>query len=407
MDRTANPNPVKSAPTQLKYQRVEAEIRQLAQTLPVGAKLPAERDLAVTYNCNFLTVRKALKQMVDDGTIIRRIGSGTFIARHSGENLPIGGEKRIGVLVFQESNAYAYRILQSLAHTGLEENLDLRSSWVRDFSEDALLQAAQLKRDGCVALTLPWFPHERTEEIRTFVEKCPLPVSLAMLIPGLERNCFIEPSLFGSGSGIDGLCRYYHSLGQRRIAFLGPDSSNDVILQRRLTEFVRYTSRENMPSPCGLVPPGAKAMDQLAERWKAYRGDLAIICYDDEHALRFITAMHKIGLSAPADFRIVGCNDTEASRYSDPPLSTVHQYFDYISHWLLKSALALSEGTVCQSTQPPRLQMLVRHTCGGRDMIDDSFRSRFEDLDIVLDQSFDAAPAKPMDDPALETSAAA
>jgi len=40
-------------------------------------------------------------------------------------------------------------------------------------------------------------------------------------------------------------------------------------------------------------------MDQLAQRWKTFRGDLAIISYDDEHALRFMTAMHKIGLSAP------------------------------------------------------------------------------------------------------------
>ncbi len=75
---------VKNRPTQLKYQRVEAEIRQFAQTLPLGAKLPAERDLAVSYECNFLTVRKALKRLVDDGTIVRRVGSGTFIARHPG-----------------------------------------------------------------------------------------------------------------------------------------------------------------------------------------------------------------------------------------------------------------------------------------------------------------------------------
>ena len=394
--------------TQLKYQRVEAEIRQLAKTLPLGAKLPAERDLAVSYDCNFLTVRKALKQLVDDGTIVRRIGSGTFIARAYGSEIGAnGGNKRLGVLVYQKSNPYAYRVLQAIAHAGLEQDVDLQSGWVRDFREDALSQVHRFKKDGCVALTLPWFPHDKVEDVRAFVKNCSLPVSLAMVIPGLEKNCFVEPEIFGSSTVIDDLCRYYQALGHRRLALIGPDTANDVILQKKLTAFVCHTSRENLPSPCGLVAPGAQAMDQLAERWKPYRGDLAIISYDDEHALRFMTAMHKIGLNAPEDYCIIGYNDTEASRYSDPPLSTIHQNFNYMGHWLIKSALALAKRQVCQSSQPPHLQMLVRSTCGGRDKIDDAFRARFPDLDIALekDEPFDDSPALPSDGaPALETS---
>ena len=376
------------APTQLKYQRVETEIRQLAHTLPLGAKLPAERDLAVSYNCNFLTVRKALKHLVDDGTIVRRIGSGTFIARHHSANTgPVAGEERVGILVYQRSNEYAYRLMQSIAHAGLKQRADLQSGWVQDFGDDALVQADQFKKDGCGALILPWFPHERAEEVREFVQRCPLPVSLAMLIPGLERNCFVQPSIFGLSTAIEGFCRYYRMLGHQRIAMIGPDSNNDLILQKRLTSFICYTSRENLPSPCGLVAPGAQSMDQLAERWKTYQGDLAIISYDDEHALRFMTAMHKLGLSAPEDYCIVGYNDTEASRYSDPPLSTVHQNFDAIGDGLLKTALALAHDKVSQASDLTRPQMLVRGTCGGREKITDAFRSLIPEMDIILETS--------------------
>lgn len=380
---------MKIARTQLKYQRVEVEIRQLVRTLPVGAKLPAERDLALSYNCNFLTVRKALKQMVDDGSIVRRVGSGTFIARRQDDapSATSRGGKAVGMLVYQESNAYAYRMVQAIAHAGLEQDVDLRSGWVRDFSEEALAQANQFQKDGCVALTLPWFPHERSEEVRAFVQNCPLPVSLAMLIPGLEKNCFIEPQLFGTSTSvaIEALCRYYSLMGHRRIALIGPDAVSDVLLQKRLSAYACYTSRENLPNLCGLIGPGAQAMDQLAERWKGYQGDLAIISYDDEHALRFMTAMHKIGLSAPGDYNIIGYNDTEASRYSDPPLSTIHQNFDYIGEWLLKSALCLAQKDVCQSPENPRLIMLVRSTCGGRDKIDDAFRDELPDMDITVE----------------------
>lgn len=385
--------PLKSAPFQLKYQRVEAEIRQLARTLPVGAKLPAERDIAISCECNFLTVRKAFKRLVNDGTVVRRVGIGTFVARnHGAENFASNAsneKKRLGILVYQGSNDYAYRVLQAIAHAGLDQGVNLVSGWVQDLGEGAGSLANKLRDEGCVALILPWFPHERVDDVREFMRRSPLPVSLAMPIPGFEKNCFIEPGVFGTNIGLQDICRYYQSLGHKRIAFIGPDSTNDMILQKMLTAYACYTSRENLPSPCGLVAAGAHVMDQLAERWKPYRGALAIISYDDEHALRFMTAMHKIGLSAPEDYCIVGFNDTDASRYSDPPLSTVRQSYDHIGHWLVKSALALGEGRVCQSSsfKNPRLNLLVRSTCGGRGKIDDAFRSRFQDLDIVMESN--------------------
>lgn len=374
-------------PTQFKHKQVEMEIRQLAQTLPIGARLPAERSLAASYGCNFLTVRRALKELVDDGTVVRRIGSGTFVSRHAPES---GGvrrsDRRVGVLVCQGGNAYAYRVLQAIAHAGLEQKVELRSSWVRDFCDDGLAQAKLLEQEGCVALTIPWFPHDRIDEVRTFVRTCPLPVSLPLVIPGLEGNSFEQQEVFGGSLQVatEALCEYFFALGHRRIALVGPDSATDVVLQKELSAYACYTSRENLPNFCGLVRPGAQAMDQLADRWKAYRGDLAVISYDDEHALRFMTAMHKLGLSAPEDFQIVGYNDTEASEYSDPPLSTIRQNFDYVGHWLLKSAMGLAEGVPCQSTRLPRPQMLVRATCGGADRIDGAFREGLPNLDIVV-----------------------
>jgi len=387
---------------QLKYKRVELELRQLAATLPVGAKLPAERNLAIEYQCNFLTVRKALKQLVNDGLITRRIGSGTFIARKSNGSAENGSgprSNRVGLLVYEKGNAYAFGVLQAMAHVSLTESIELRSCWVRDFSDDGLRQAEMLVKEGCTAITLPWFPHTMTEEIRNFVRRCPVPVSLPMLIPGLERQCFIKKNDFGRAllSGTEGLGRYFMQLGRSRIAFLGPDAPGDLVLQQKLGSYSCFTSRENLATICGLVPTGSQAVDQLARRWKSYRGDLAIISYDDEHALRFMTAMHKLGLSAPTDFSIIGYNNTDASHYSDPPLSTVAQSFDHIGHGLLKSALALAKDELCQFSETPVLKFLVRQTCGGRGHIDASLAAvlRELNLEIVKESPAHNAESKP------------
>jgi len=386
---------------QLKHKRVELELRQLASTLPAGAKLPAERDLAIEYQCNFLTVRKALKQLVDDGLITRRIGSGTFIThKESGKEANGSGPRpnRIGLLVYEKGNAYAFGVVQAIAHVSLTQSVELRSCWVRDFADDGLRQAEMLVNEGCVALALPWFPHTMTEEVRSFVHRCPVPVSIPMLIPGLEKQCFVEKNDFGRTllSGTEGLGRYFLRLGHSRIAFLGPDSPDDLVLQQKLGSYTCFASRENLPTVCGLVPPGTQPMDQLAQRWKPFRGDLAIISYDDEHALRFMTAMHKLGLSAPSDFSIVGYNNTDASHYSDPPLSTVAQNFDYIGQGLLKNALAMSRGEICHFAETPALKFLVRQTCGGRDRIDDSFSAMMREvnLDIVRENSAVPSPER-------------
>jgi GntR family transcriptional regulator len=45
-----------------------------------GDALPSERDLAATADVSRVTVRKAVQQLVRDGVLIQRHGSGTFVA---------------------------------------------------------------------------------------------------------------------------------------------------------------------------------------------------------------------------------------------------------------------------------------------------------------------------------------
>lgn len=394
----------------LKHQQVERSIRELALTLPLGARLPAERNLATSYGCNFLTVRRALKALVDDGTVVRRIGSGTFVARHPapGETGSRERPERVGVLVYRNSDAYAYRVLHAVARAGATKGLDLRSSWISDFGAEAVAQARRLAAEGCVTLVLPWFPYAEVEAVREFVGRSPLPVCLPLPIPGLERNCFMEPSRFGGGTqrATELLCTYFRKLGGEHIAFLGPDSPSDLILQKALSAYVCRVSRDGAPSVCGLVRTGAASMDHLAERWARLGPGLAVISYDDEHALRFMTAMHKRGLGAPRDFRVVGFNDTEASAFSDPPLSTIPQNFEIIGEWMLNNALALAKGEVAKSPHSIKPRLLVRGSCGGRGRIDEAFRASLEDLGVLLLDDAAGAPARAAP-PAFAVSAAA
>lgn len=373
---------------QLKFKRIENELRELIATLPPGSKLLSERSLAENYSCNFLTVRRALKNLTDEGLIQRRVGSGTFVLGTTPvSSAPVVAqrENRVGVLVYQRGNDYSHKVLHALAEVASEENLELRTSWIQGFDPKGVEQAKQLVSEGCSVLTLPWFPIESARELGAFVESLPVPVSLPMPVQGLEDRCFEHPSIYGTSSirVTRALCRYFRLLGHERIALLGPDSPGDTVLQQKLSGYSHYMASEGLENTCGFVDESTAAMDRLAERWVKYRGELAVVSYDDNHAFRFMTSMHKLGLSAPEDFAIAGYNDTEVCLHCDPALTTVRQDFLYIGRWLLKSALAMGRGTTEQSMAPARLQTIVRGSCGGAGRITSDFREALPELELV------------------------
>lgn len=354
------------------------------QSLPVGARLPSERKLAEQYGCNFLTVRRALKSLVDEGIVVRRAGSGTFLARHVSTN-PGRSVERLGVLVWRAERAYSPRALQVLAHEAELGGVSLLAAGVTNLAKEGAEQAVRLAGEGCGAIILPWFPHDRVDEVRAFVRACPVPVSLPSPVPGLEHNSFEPLERFSRDiiEMVERLCGYFHALGLRRIALLGPDRPGDVVLNRIVGAYVCHTSRLNLPNFCGLVGPGEDAMERLARRWAELRGDLAVISYDDEHALRFMAAMGGVGLKAPEDFRIVGRDDTEAGPCGDPALSTVSKGFAHAGHWLVRNAIALAGGGRDQATASPTPRLFVRGSCGGAGRIDERLRQRLPGIDIV------------------------
>ncbi|MFH1496462.1 MAG: substrate-binding domain-containing protein [Verrucomicrobiota bacterium] len=368
-----------------KHQRLEAELRRLATALPEGARLPAEQELARRHDCNYQTVRRALKALVEDGTIVRLVGKGTFVAKRAKAEIvagaPAGGV--VGVLMWSSGHGITGRIMASLTKAADEVGAGLRSVWIGDFEKDAVMGAAVLAKQGCSALVLPWFPPNQTDELRAFVGGCPLPVHLPMLVPGIEAG-FREGWDAGRASMVGGLVDYFRALGSARIAFVGPDAPEDVVLQRLLTGYACALSRVGLESNCHLVKAGDPAMDQAAGRCAALRGELAVIAYDDEHALRFMAAMRRLGLSAPGDFRIVGFNDTEPGAWGDPPLSTVRHDYDQIARRLMRGAMNIVTGGR-DERGAPRLQLVVRSSCGGAGSVDDRLRARVPGLELVTD----------------------
>jgi GntR family transcriptional regulator len=63
-----------------KHVQVRAKLVRAVESMPAGAALAPERDLAASLGVARMTLRKALDSLVADGLVVRRQGQGTFVA---------------------------------------------------------------------------------------------------------------------------------------------------------------------------------------------------------------------------------------------------------------------------------------------------------------------------------------
>ena len=70
------------------YQQLQRALRQAIETRVLGPDdaLPPERDLAADLSISRITVRKAIDGLVNEGLLVRRQGSGTFVCARVEKN---------------------------------------------------------------------------------------------------------------------------------------------------------------------------------------------------------------------------------------------------------------------------------------------------------------------------------
>jgi len=133
--------------------------------------------------------------------------------------------------------------------------------------------------------------------------------------------------------------RYLAERGHTRIAMALPE---DPPLGQIRLRFVRQTAES-----LGLAPPETVVVPRPrpagADAVRAFRAEhpyvSAVAGYDDDVALRTLTALHDLALVAPGDLAVIGFDDTEYGALSTPALTTVR--IDAEAHGRLAARTAL------------------------------------------------------------------
>ncbi|WP_306454759.1 substrate-binding domain-containing protein [Streptomyces sp. Ag82_O1-15] len=75
----------------------------------------------------------------------------------------------------------------------------------------------------------------------------------------------------------------------------------------------------------------------------------AVAAFDDDVALRTLTALHDLGLTVPDDIAVVGFDDTEYGALITPALTTVHIDAEAHGRLAARAALGLDTGGITRS----------------------------------------------------------
>ena len=74
------PGAQQPVPREPKYYAVKRHLLELIASLPPGSLVPTERELTADLGTSRTTVRQALGELVGEGRLVRRQGSGTYVA---------------------------------------------------------------------------------------------------------------------------------------------------------------------------------------------------------------------------------------------------------------------------------------------------------------------------------------
>jgi DNA-binding LacI/PurR family transcriptional regulator len=134
--------------------------------------------------------------------------------------------------------------------------------------------------------------------------------------------------------------RYLASRGHSRMAMALP--GDDTPLTELRLRFARATTdRLGLPPLIPFAVPRPRDAGTAAVRafLAAHDEVTAVAAFDDDIALRTLTALLDLGLSVPFDMAVIGYDDTEYGALVTPALTTVH--IDAEAHGRLAARVAL------------------------------------------------------------------
>jgi DNA-binding LacI/PurR family transcriptional regulator len=196
-------------------------------------------------------------------------------------------------------------------------------------------------------------------------ERMPV-VAICPPLPGLQCICLYNDLTSSTRQAV----RHLHTLGHRRIAFLGGTS---VVRTSGARGMGFLEELRTLDLPCddiyqheaGYTPEaGQVALMKLLSATPRAQWPTAMVAINDLVALGALRQLRRMGLRVPEDMAVVGCDNQFFSPYTDPPLTTVDLHPAEHARSAIQELLGARVTPVAPFTLMREATLIVRESCG-------------------------------------------
>jgi len=327
-----------------KYQEIADWLKENIRqgTFKSGEKLISEPSLCEKFGISRHTARSAVGILEQEGFVVRKQGSGTYVNHF----LSDAGRKKIGLLMTYADDYIFPSIISGieevLSNKGHGMSLSLTQNKVEN-ERSQLLAFLSDDIDGLIVEAVKSaLPSINLDIYKEFAARNIPVIFINTYHSRLDCNYIINNDVAGGRLA----ARHLIENGHKTIG--GIFKHDDIQGNYRYKGFIKEISAQNLglhenhiiwfstETLDSLFYPDQ--FDLLLDRLKGASG---VVCYNDQVAVKLMQACARIGLSVPRDLSVVSFDDSNLSRVTSVPLTSISHPGPEMGHVAAESLLEL------------------------------------------------------------------
>lgn len=299
-----------------KYVQIKNQIKEDIKTGSIEGKLPGERVLAIDFDVSYMTIRKAVMGLVEEGILHKDTTKGTFVNHRK---MSPKKTHNIGFFLDSKIKEGISSPYYSLVFKALEKTVTKNGYNLLLFSDIDELNPLnnQKKIDGIIVCYFPRIEN-KIQDIKNL-----LPI---VLLDNIASDKSIPSVTIDNFNSCREATKYLCSLGHKRIGFISGLLDSDVS-KDRLKGYSSALDNHDIAEDKALIYKGDYSYES-GEKGALYLLSLpkpptAIVCANDSMAIGAMKVIRENGLNIPEDISVIGFDDIEVASRVFPSLTTI------------------------------------------------------------------------------------
>jgi len=308
---------------------------------------PSETELVVRFGVARETVRKAISELVREGLLERRQGSGTYVSERGRRKSGL-----LGLLVPDASSARIFRdFVSEIVKLAKRNRFDVIVEEVRGCTaKESAVKVRRIAREMAVrnvegVIFRPFIDERLADANREVVRifrnaKTPVVLMDADVVePPNRSECdLVTIDNVAAGRRVAG---HLLQRGRRRVAFMmnGQSIRSNANWRNRFFGVAGELALRKVENAVRPLDFGPDDVESLVRLFRSSLAPDAIVCGNDETAVTLMGSLRRIGKRVPDDLSVVGFDDADIAATCQPPMTTVRQPSRLIAKEILRALL--------------------------------------------------------------------